>query len=476
MQTLHDGAGAAIRQPARALRTSTVIAYGAGDFAFNLTFTFCSLFLLYFYTDVLGLSGTIGGLIILVALVWEGVTDPVTGLIANRTASRWGRYRPYLLLGTVPLALSFVLMFLPLGLSGRSLVVWAALTHFAYRTLFTVVNVPYVALTAQMTPDSHQRGRLAAARMIFAILCGITLSALTLPLVKSFGGGALGFFRLSLIYAAAAAAILFGCFASTREIRRTEGEHAPSIREMVVSVRRNRAFLLLMPATVLGSVAFTMSNKALVYYMKYVVGSEAAVTAGLLATLVPAALAMIPWVILTNRTSKRTVWLFGACITCTALLLIFLLKPNGGPVLYGLLALNGIGNASFILTFWSMLPDTVEYGEWRSGYRAEGAVMGIIMFSQKVALGIGTGLFGILLDSIGYVPNRPQTPGTLHGMLLLYTLAPLALFTAAAAIISFYPIDRRTHERLVNVVERQRRRGLAPGPARQPCASLETGP
>ena len=302
-------------RPPPKLGLARIIAYGSGDFAFNLTFTFASLFLLYFYTDVLGLSGTAAGLIIMVALVWEGLTDPIAGLIANRTSSRWGRYRPYLLFGTIPLVISFSLMFLPLGLSGAALVAYAAVTHLVYRTVFTFVNVPYIALSAQMTSDSLVRGQIAGTRMIFAILCGIMLSALTLPLVKSFGGGVEGFFKLSLIYSVVAAAVLFLCFVSTSEAQSTTDGRHPSLGEMFDSVRRNRAFLFLLGATVLGAVAFTMSNKALVYYMKYVVGSEAAVTKGLLATLVTAAVAMVPWIMVTKRTSKRAVWMSGAAIT-----------------------------------------------------------------------------------------------------------------------------------------------------------------
>lgn len=444
--------------PAR-LGTGRIIAYGAGDFGFNLTFTFASLFLLYFYTDVLGLSGTAAGLIILAALIWEGLTDPVAGLIVNRTSSRWGKYRPYLLFGTIPMAIAFALMFLPLGLSGAALIAYVAVTHFIYRTVFTFVNVPYIALSAQMTSDTLVRGKLAGARMIFAILCGIALSALTLPLVKAFGGGVEGFFKLTLIYSVSSAAILLLCFAATTETRSNADEQHPGFGEMINSVRKNRAFLFLLGATVLGSVAFTMSNKALVYYMKYVVGSEAAVTQGLLTTLGAAAFAMIPWIIVTKKTSKRAVWMSGAAITSLALLIIFIMRPSGGLALWLPIALTGVGNAAFILTFWSMLPDTVEFGELRSGTRAEGAIMGLTLFSQKVALGAGTGLIGILLDVIGYVPNRPQTSDTLNGMLVLYTVVPMILFVAAAAIIAFYPIDRRTHERIVRIVERRRGRG-----------------
>lgn len=433
-----------------------ILGYGVGDFAFNLVFTFCSLFLLYFYTDVLGMPGTTAGLIIMAALVWEGITDPLVGVLANRTRSRWGRYRPYLLLGAIPLALSFVAMMVPLGLSGSALTAYCFATHLVFRTVFTFVNVPYIALSARITNDSNERGKLAAARMLFAMTCGILLSALTLPLVKSFGGGNQGYFTVAALYGGALIIILGLCFASTSEaVDELEPAH-PSLREMLGSLRSNQPFLLLLVATVLGSIAFTMSGKALVYYMKYWVGSEKAVTAGLLTMLLSAAVATLIWLIVTQRTSKRTVWIAGACFSVTAFLLIFTLRPASGWTLWLLLSMTGIGNGAFALTFWSMLPDTVEYGEWQTGSRTEGAIFGFIALSQKVALGLGTGLIGVLLDVIGYHANVAQTPETLDGLVRLYTLAPAALFAAAAAIIFFYPIDRATHERLVREISARR--------------------
>lgn len=433
-----------------------ILGYGVGDFAFNLSFTFCSLFLLYFYTDVLGMPGTTAGLIIMVALVWEGITDPLVGVMANRTHSRWGRYRPYLLLGAVPLALSFVAMMAPVGLSGTALTVYCFATHLLFRTVFTLVNVPYVALSARITNNSIERGKLAAARMLFAMICGILLSALTLPLVKSFGGGHHGYFVVSSLYGAILVIILGVCFVSTSEDSSDQDSTHPSLREMVSSLRANRPFLLLLAATVLGAIAFTMSGKALVYYMKYWVGSEAAVTSGLLTMLLSAAVATLVWLSITQRTSKRTVWIAGACFSVLAFILIFALRPTGGWPLWLLLALTGVGNGAFALTFWSMLPDTVEYGEWQTGSRTEGAIFGFMILSQKIALGVGTGMIGVLLDVIGYRANTAQTPETLDGLVQIYTLGPAALFAAAAAIIFFYPIDRVTHERLVRDIAARR--------------------
>ncbi len=437
------------------LSLGRIIGYGSGDFAFNLSFTLTSLFLLYFYTDVLELNASIAGMIIMVALIWEGITDPIIGMIANRTSSRWGKYRPYLLFGAIPLSLSVIAMFVPTGLSGSALIAYCFVTHLIYRTVFTFVNIPYIALSAQMTQDTDARGQLAATRMLFAITCGLILAALTLPMADALGGGHHGFFLLIVIYSIAASVILFICFASTQEVVHAESETAdhPSLRDMLNTLRLNRPFLLLFVATVLGTTAYTMSNKALIYYLKYWVGSEASVTSGLVITLGFSALAMIPWMIISKHTSKRLVWLAGAGLNIFAYIIILSVTPKAGVLLWVTLASIGIGNSAFVLTFWSMLPDTVEYGEWKTGIRAEGATFGLIAFSQKVALGLGTGLIGILLDSVGYVPNQAQTSEALDGIVSIYGGGPLFLFLASIIVIWAYPLDKKTHQNLVGKIE-----------------------
>ncbi len=441
---------------ASGLRFGQIFGYGVGDFAFNLTFTFCSLFLLYFYTDVLGLSATTGGLIIMAALVWEGITDPLVGMLANRTKSRWGRYRPYLLLGAVPLALSFALMFVPTGLSGSALAMLALATHLLFRTVYTFVNIPYIALSAQMTSDSMERSRLAGARMIFAIICGLLLAAVSLPLARVLGDGVSGFFALSLLYGGVVIGILLLCFKTTRENIQFATDEHPTLGQMVRAVRYNRPFLILLAATLLGSVGYTMSGKALVYYLKYHVGSEAAVTTGLIVGLATAALAMPFWLMFMRQTSKRVTWLTGFALTGASALVMFALAPKAGALLWSLIAVAGAGNAAFILTFWSMAPDTVEYGQLTTGTRAEGAIFGFIIFSQKVALGIGTGMLGVILDQIGYRANQAQTAQTLDGILAMYTLAPFTLGALAAGCIWFYPLNRTAHASIVEqIAERQ---------------------
>ncbi|HEV2597903.1 glycoside-pentoside-hexuronide (GPH):cation symporter [Sphingopyxis sp.] len=437
-----------------------IVSYGVGDFAFCLSFQLCSLYLLYYYTDIVGLPASTAGMIIMVALVWEGVSDPLVGVIANRTRSRWGRYRPYILFGTIPLTLSVIAMFYPVALTGSWLVAYCFATHIIYRTLFTFVQVPFVSLSAQITRDSEVRGQIAGVRMMFAILCGLLIAAVTLPFAGLLGGGREGFFVVTLIYAGIAAIILFFCFATTREPGELETGPAVSLAEMLRSLAGNRPFLMLLVATIVGATGYTMAGKALVYYMKYWVGSEAAVTLGLVLLLTSAALALIPWMMISRRTSKRFVWLAGVGVNMCAYALLLLFAPREGAALWLLIILTGIGNSAFVLTFWSMLPDTVELGEWQSRVRSEGAVVGMISFAQKVAFGLGTGMIGIFLDLSGYVANVPQSDAALRSIVLLYAAGPLLLFAASAIAIWAYPIDHRLHSRLVRGLEwRHRRRG-----------------
>ncbi|GGL35084.1 MFS transporter [Caulobacter rhizosphaerae] len=445
-----EGQGQARLGPGR------IASYGAGDFAFNLSFAFSSLFLLYFYTDVLGLSAKTAGLIMMAALIWDGIADPIIGAIANRTRTRWGRYRPYMLFGAVPLGLAVVAMFLPLNLSGAALAAYALASQVLYRTVFATVNIPYIALSARLTLDSDTRGRLAGARMLFAIGCGVAMAALTLPLVKAFGGGQAGFLAVSIVYSTLAAAVLIFCFLRTQETVEEDPHDSPDLGLLLKSLWVNKPFLLLLPATILGSTAYTMSGKALVYYLKYWGGSEAMVTLGLVTTLGLAALSLPVWMTLSRRLDKRTTWLLGVAINVAAYLGVYLLAPRQGPLLWALLAATGVGNGAFVLTFWSMLPDTVEYGEWKTGIRSEGAIFGLISFAQKVALGVGTGSIGLLLDQFGYVANAAQSASTLHGIVAMYGLGPALLFAASAAAIWFYPIDAATHGRLVRAIQWRR--------------------
>ena len=434
------------------------LAFGAGDFGFNLYYTGLSLFLLYYYTDVLGIRPAVAGLIFALPLFWDAATDPIMGGIASRTRTRFGSYRPYLLLGSVPLALSFVAMFAAPLLAPGAVVLAAATAHVVFRTCYTVVSIPYGALSARITSDSAERGDLAGVRMIFATLGGLFTVFATLPLAGRLGAGpAEGFALVACLYGALATVILLTTFALVREPPAAEPAAPPTWRDVRRALTGNRALWILVAAIVFGATSGAIFGKSLIYYVQYVAGLDLSVTAALVALTAATSLSVPLWMIVSRRVAKRTAWLSGAAITLTMQAVLFAAPPQTPGAFIALLVALGLGNGAFYVTFWSMLPDTVEYGEWRSGVREEGLVFGLNQFALKAASGVGIGLLGFLLDAVGYQAGEVQSAGTAAGLKAITTVLPFALTLAAAVTIAFYPIDRRTHARLVHVLNRRAR-------------------
>jgi len=436
------------------------LGYGVGDFGFNLFFTTATLYLLYYYTDVLGLSPSTAGWVFASALIWDAVFDPVMGYVANRTRTRWGRYRPYLLFGGLPLAASWTLIFLPVRFEGSALVLFAVSAHILFRTLYAVVSMPYLALSAVMTSDSQERGVMAGIRMVSAATCGLLSAFFTLKLVRAFGGGSSGFFWTAVIYGALATVIFVIVFASTREVAADPHERAPSPGEMLRMLGRNQAFWIVCAAMLAGSIGGTFFQKSIPYFFKYSLGREDLIGPALTAMTAAVTISIPLWTAVMKRTSKRIMWLTGACIGLVGQLLLWFGPETPGYIL-PVLGLLGVAAGAGYLGFWSMMPDTVEYGEWRSGIRSEGAVFGIVSLIQKGALGLAAGALGELLSQIGYRANQAQTPETLASLKGIMVGGPILFGITVIASIAFYPIDGRLHGRLVRVLEMRRRRAEA---------------
>ncbi len=432
--------------------------YGVGDLGFGLLFLTASQFLLYYYTDVLGLSPATAGWVFGAAVVWDALIDPVMGGIANRTRSRWGRYRPYLLWCAIPLALVWALIFLPTGLSGTSLIVYATGVHFLFRSVYTIASMPYLALSAAMTEDSAERSLLAAFRLVLQASAGVLVAFATLPLVKALGGGQAGFFKVALIYGSGAAACIFVTFFAAREVLSIEAlKVRPSFRQMIGMLRSNVVFWLACGAFLLFSVATVFFNKSLPYFMKYGLGREQLMGPALGIYAMCITFTIPVWAQITKRSSKRRVFLVGAGIVLTTYAALWF-APLDHRVWLPLIGILGVGSGAIFLSTWAMIPDTVEFGEWKTGIRAEGAAFGFVSFVQKASLGFAAGLLGEVLTVIGYTPNMAQTPETLANLKIVMLAVP-ALFAGLATVtILFYSLDATRHGRLVRALRWRRAR------------------
>lgn len=436
------------------------LGYGLGDFGLGLLFLTASQFLLFYYTDVLGLSPSVAGWVFGGAIVWDALIDPVMGGLANRARSRWGRYRPFLLFAALPLAASWALVFAPVGFGGWALVAYALVAQFIFRTVYTIAAMPYLALGAAMTEDSGERGTLAAFRLVFQACAGVLAAFATLKLAATLGDGRTGWFAVAALYGTIAAVMLVIVFAVASEVSFGEAlKVRPTVAQMVQVLRANRPFWLVCGAFLIGSVGFVFFNKSLPYWSKYGLGIDNfGPFLGVLALGITVTIPLWAWV--TRRTSKRTTFLIGSGLSFTACVALWL-APETRAAWMPLIALLGAGNGGVILPSWAMMPDTVEYGEYKTGTRGEGAAFGFVSFVQKAALGLAAGALGETLSQIGYQANRVQTPETLASMKAMMLGVPALFYVGAAAFILFYPLDARTHGRLVKIL--QHRRARAPG-------------
>jgi GPH family glycoside/pentoside/hexuronide:cation symporter len=428
------------------------LGFTVGDYACNLYWQSLSIFLLFFYTDVVGLSAATAGLIYMVASIWDGAIDPVMGAIADRTRSRFGRYRPYILFGAVPLALCFALLYYNPPLSGAALVIWLLVTHIIFRTSYTVLSIPFTSLNARITSSSNERATLAGLRMIFATLAGLTIASTTQPLVAKLGGGAAdqGFLAAAALFGLLATLIFPLVFLAVREPQFSPAEVSPArMRDYWAAIRANRAFWVVMITVTCAVICATAMGKSLLYYFKYYLHDEA--SSRLALSLVAASgLVTIPaWMLLNRFIGKRLSWFVATIIGLLGLVFFAVTDIRSPVAMTAFLVYMQIGTLGLMMTFWSMLPDTVEYGEWRSGVRAESFIFGLGQFFLKVALGLGAGLFGVALDLVGYIPNVQQSESTLAGMKYIMLVLPAAGLTLGFIAMLFYPLKRGVHESIV---------------------------
>ncbi len=435
------------------LSTARKVGFTLGDYASNLYWQSVSIFLLFFYTDAVGIPAATAGLIYMVASILDAISDPVMGAIADRTRSRWGRYRPYILFGCVPLGLSFVLLYWrPPFFEGTALVLWMLFTHVVFRTAYTVVTIPYTSLNARLTDNSDERSTLAGWRMTFGVLAALTIIYFTFPLVTRFGGSSAteGFTWAAGAFAVLATAIYPFVYRVTREP--PEPDEPESRLDMAGYWRAllpNRAFWVLIMATVAAFVCSVSLGKSVLYYFKYYLDNEPAARTALVGMSGIGLVAIPAWVWITKFIGKRNAWFAGIGAGVVMLAVFAAFDFDSAPMMTAWLLVWSFSTLGLALTFWSMLPDTVEYGEWKTGQRTESFIFGLFQFFLKVALGVGAGLFGWLLDRVGYVANAPQTPETLAGIKDIMIWLPATGFIVAGLAMLLYPMRMGTHDRIV---------------------------
>ena len=456
--TTHPGKGDG--DPRLPLREK--VGYGLGDFGFNLYWANISAFLLIFYTDVMGLAAAAVGTMLLVTKISDAVTDPLMGALADRTSTRWGRFRPWMLWGALPLAVAGVLTWTVPGLKGGGRLLWAYATFSLMMLAYTVLAMPYSALSGVMTADSQQRTTLISFRFIAAFAGTTVVNWLTLDLVRWLGRGdeQLGWQLTLGAYGVVAVACFLAVFLSTRERIEPPPQQSSTMRQDVSDLLHNRPWLVLFALALIIMVTIVMRSGSLVYYLKYHVDRPG--LTGLFLGMYSIALAVgaASTPLMTRFFDKRRLlmWLMAAVgvLSCA----MFFVPADA---VWTMLALNcAIGlllGPKSPLAF-SMYADCADYTEWKTGRRATAMTFAAATFSQKLGGALASAVIAWMLAAMGYVANQAQSDASRMGIVLLLTVIPGVVALAAAWVMRLYPLGDRELARIQDEL-RLRREAVA---------------
>lgn len=463
------------------LQTSSVrlpfrekVAYGFGDLASVLYWQTFMLYFTYFYTDVFVIPAAIAANMFLISRIWDGVNDPLMGIIADRTRTRWGKFRPYLLWLCVPFAAVGVLTFTVPNFGTTGKIVWAYATFILIMMLYTTINIPYTALLGVISPNSKERTTVSSVKFLFAFAAGIIVSATLLPMVKLLGKGneAAGWQRSFVVYGVAAVIFFLIAFKGTRERVQPPKTQKSSVGKDIYELVTNGPWLILLAVTITFILFVAVRSSVTVHYFKYAIGPqeltlpfmekrvfsfEALVSAfntvGQIASLI--GVVLVSWFARLAGKKKAFLILFLVAIFSTAA--FYFLSAEQLILIFILQIIGSMSGGPLSVLLWAMYADTADYAEWKWGRRATGLVFSASTMSQKFGWAIGAYVTLMLMSQVGFKANQIQSPDSLKGLILLFSLIPAGLGFLSIILSLIYPLNEKKVEQIVSDLETRRR-------------------
>lgn len=435
------------------LRFREKLGYGLGDTASNFFFQVFNIFLLYYYTDIFGLSAAAVGTMFLVTKIVDAASDPIMGLIADRTNSRWGKFRPYLLWAAIPYGVCGYAMFANPDLSDAGKLIYAYATYTLMMLAYTAINVPYSALMGVISPSSAERTKVASYRFICAFAAAWLIGTFVTPLKNILGGGdeALGFQLTMIIFAVLSVALFWITFATTKE-RVKPVQMETNIRSDFRAMLGNGPWIALFIAAIFTLMNVAVRNGSLLYYFKYYIGDDGTqiflifdktavfMSLGLIAMIGGIAMTKT----LSDYFEKRSLLITLTILNSIAMAAFYITPPDQYWLMVTVNCIGALVIGPTPALVWAMYADTADYGEWKTGRRTTALIFSSLQFAQKMGLAVGAGLAGIILGLFGFVANEVQTETSLAGIRFMFSIMPALLALAGAAAIYFYRIDSKT--------------------------------
>ena len=434
------------------------IGYGLGDTASNVVFQMVMMYLAFFYTDIFGISAAAMGTLFLVVRIVDAVTDPLMGAMADRTTTRWGKFRPYLLWLAIPYGVIAVVAFITPDFSPGGKLVYAYITYTLLMVIYTAINIPYAALGGVITGDSQERVSLNSYRFFLATAAGVLVASATLPLVDWLGGGnqQKGFPLAMAILSVLAVLMFVACFFLTKERVVEATTKATTFWKDLKVLLTNDQFVIVAILNFVLLIPLVIRGASAIYYVTWYMGQEALIpvflTAGMLASMVGAAFASP----LTKRVSKVKSYMLIQIIVTVVSAAMFFLSSNAVVLIFAFFIVVQFFAQMGSPILWSMMADTVEYGELKTERRITGLVFSGALFSLKLGMALGGALLGWLLAWFGYQSEAAsQTPEAITGIVLLFTVIPAVGHLLLVGIVTRYKLSKERCEEIRAELDRR---------------------
>ena len=448
------------------------IGYGFGDMASSMFWKLFGSYLMIFYTDVFGMPAAVVGTMFLITRVWDSAFDPIIGIIADRTQSRWGKFRPYLLYLAIPFAVIGVLTFTTPDFSDGGKVIYAYFTYSLMMMVYSAINVPYASLLGVMSPEPKDRNMLSTYRMTFAYIGSFIALLLFMPMVNRFSMGhdeQHGWMMSVIVIAVLCALLFYGCFAWTTERVKPIKKQQNSLKSDLQDLLHNRPWWILLGAGVAALVFNSIRDGATVYYFKYYVVEEeyasvslfgiSFVLSGLYLAVGQAAniVGVVLAAPLSNRIGKKKTYMWAMSIATVLSIIFYWFDKEQLMLMFIFQVLISICAGSIFPLLWSMYADCADYSELKTGNRATGLIFSSSSMSQKFGWAIGSAVTGWLLAFYGFEANAVQGEEAIHGIRTFLSWLPAMGTVLSVIFISLYPLSEKEMRKITNQLNVKRK-------------------
>ncbi|WP_076411109.1 glycoside-pentoside-hexuronide (GPH):cation symporter [Shewanella sp. UCD-KL12] len=433
------------------------VAYGLGDTASNIIFQTVMMFLLLYYTDIVGLSPAAVGTMFLIVRVFDAINDPIMGALTDRTSSRWGQFRPYLLYLALPFGVISVLAFTSPELSDTNKLIYAFITYTLLMVCYTAINIPYCALGAVLTSDPKQRVSVQSFRFVLAMFGGVLVAAFTLPLVEWLGDGddAKGYQLTMLLMSSFGVLLFLICFAGTKERVKAVKHQQLSFKTAFETFWHNDQARILCVAGLFLLTGQVFKMTLAVYYVKYLLGREDLITAfmtiGMLGSMLGCAMAQL----IAKHFCKIKAYISLQLIAAIFCAIGYFIEKEQLVFAFSAFFLWKFTLDMATPLLWAKMADSIDYGQWKTGTRIAGVVYATVIFFIKLGIALGGALAGWALAYYDYQADVVQTAATQTGILLSFTLYPALGSLVVAAIMFSYKLDDNKVEQIRRALDEE---------------------